>query len=357
MHKFLSKRVENSEEKGFHNKKSSFIYITCLGSDWHILMYGGGDMGEEQIIKILPQSLRKHFGRVQEAFWRVRQIRLRVNMPAIVELSEGEFYLGMQGEFLKDSKEAWIVRKEDVEAFMDAICGYSPYAFYEELKKGYITVPGGHRIGVAGQVVVEGERIIGIKNICFINIRISHEIVGAADCLIPFLYEDGQLLNTLIVSPPGFGKTTILRDLVRQISSGNKMAKGVSVGVVDERSELAGCCLGVPQNQVGERTDVLDGCPKRYGMMMLIRSMSPKVVAIDELGSKEDVEELKRVVHCGSRIIVTIHGESFEEIQQKPFARELVEEKYFQRYVVLQGVKDGRQSFCLLNQEGELCLK
>ena len=117
MHKFLSKRVENSEEKGFHNKKSSFIYITCLGSDWHILMYGGGDMGEEQIIKILPQSLRKHFGRVQEAFWRVRQIRLRVNMPAIVELSEGEFYLGMQGEFLKDSKEAWIVRKEDVEAF------------------------------------------------------------------------------------------------------------------------------------------------------------------------------------------------------------------------------------------------
>ena len=305
-----------------------------------------------QIIKMLPQSLREYFCKVQESFPMVRQIRLRVNRPAIVE-----FLLGRQGDFLLDKERAWIVEKEDLEQFMDAICGYSPYAFYEELKKGYITVPGGHRIGVAGQVVLEGERIIGMKNICFINIRISHEIIGAADRLLPFLYEDGQLCNTLIISPPGFGKTTLLRDLVRQFSDGSKMAQGVSVGVVDERSEIAGCCLGIPQNQVGIRTDVLDGCPKKYGMMMLIRSMSPKVVVIDELGSREDVEELKRVVHCGSRILVTIHGESYEEIQQKPFARALVEEKYFQRYVVLKGITEGKQIFHLLNQEGKLCLK
>lgn len=314
-------------------------------------------MADEQIIKMLPQSLRKYFRKVQDHFETVRQIRLRVNMPAVVELAQGEFYLGQQGDFLLDKERAWIVKKEDVEQFMDAVCGYSPYAFYEELKKGYITIPGGHRIGVAGQVILEGERIVGIKNICFVNIRISHEIIGAADRLLPFLYENGQLLNTLVISPPGFGKTTLLRDLVRQISNGNKMAEGVSVGVVDERSEIAGCCLGIPQNQVGTRTDVLDGCPKKYGMMMLIRSMAPKVVAIDELGSWEDVEELKRVVHCGSRILVTIHGESLEEIKEKPFARELVEEKYFQRYVVLKGIQKEKQRFRLLNQEGKLCLK
>ena len=314
-------------------------------------------MSEVHILKMLPHDLRIYFRRVEEFFETVRQIRLRVNMPAFVELSSGEVFLGTQGEFLVDRQRAWIVKKEDVERFMDAICGYSPYAFYEELKKGYITVPGGHRIGVAGQVVIEGEHIVGIKNICFINIRFSHEIIGAANGLLPLLYEDGQLLNTLIISPPGFGKTTLLRDLIRQISDGSNIAQGVSVGVVDERSEIAGCCLGVPQNQVGIRTDVLDGCPKKYGMMMLIRSMSPKVVAIDELGSKEDVEELKRVVHCGSRILVTMHGDNFEEIQQKPFARALVEERYFQRYVVLNEMKDGKQSFQLLNQEGKLCLK
>ena len=160
-----------------------------------------------------------------------------------------------------------------------------------------------------------------------------------------------------LLGPSGCGKTTLLRDMIRQISNGNQMAEGVSVGVVDERSEIAGCYLGMPQNQVGIRTDVMDGCPKKYGMMMLIRSMAPKIVAIDELGSMEDVEELKRVVHCGSRILVTMHGENLDEIKEKPFARELIQDQYFDRYVILKGIKEGRQTFRLLNQEGKLCLK
>ena len=314
-------------------------------------------MKESKIMKVLPLSLKKYFVKVEENFEKIRQVRLRVNMPATVEMEQGEFFIGNQGDLLLDRQRAWYVRKEDLEQFIDAICGYSPYAFYEELKKGYITIPGGHRIGVAGQVIVEGECITGIKNICFVNIRFSHEVIGAADCLIPFLYENGQLLNTLLISPPGYGKTTLLRDMIRQISNGNQMAEGVSVGVVDERSEIAGCYLGMPQNQVGIRTDVMDGCPKKYGMMMLIRSMAPKIVAIDELGSMEDVEELKRVVHCGSRILVTMHGENLDEIKEKPFARELIQDQYFDRYVILKGIKEGRQTFRLLNQEGKLCLK
>lgn len=309
------------------------------------------------IVKVFPLSIRQYFSKIQKNLEKVREIRMRVAAPVLVLVEKTEYYLGKQGDFLVDETFAWHISKEEINEVVNHICGYSPYAFYEELKKGYITIPGGHRIGVAGQVIVEEEKVVGMKNIQFLNIRISHEVQGAADRLLPFLFEKGQIYNTLIVSPPGFGKTTLLRDLIRQVSDGSRYAGGVSVGVVDERSEIAGCYMGVPQNSVGMRTDVLDGCPKRYGMMMLIRSMAPKVVAIDELGSMEDVEALKSVVHCGSRVLVTMHGQSFEEIQEKPFARELIQAKYFDRYVVLKGFEKERQVFRLLDEEGRLCLK
>ncbi|MBR1691804.1 MAG: stage III sporulation protein AA, partial [Lachnospiraceae bacterium] len=302
-------------------------------------------------------SMRTYFHNVLENIAHIQQIRMRVNRPVIVEKDRVEYFLGRQGDFLLEETRAWRISGEEMEQLINSVCGYSPYAFYEELKKGYITIAGGHRIGVAGQVITEGEQIAGIKNIRFLNIRISHEVPGAADRLVPLLYENGQLLNTLLISPPGYGKTTMLRDLIRQISDGNRYAKGMSVGVVDERSEIAGCYMGIPQNDVGIRTDVLDGCPKQFGMMMLIRSMAPLVVAIDELGCPEDVEQLKRVVHCGCRILVTMHGQSLDEIQSKPFARELVRDKYFRRYVILKGVAQGRQSFRLLDEEGRLCLR
>ena len=312
---------------------------------------------QRNVFHSLPASLRRYFGRVIKEIDRIWQIRMRTGQPVIVERAGSEYFLGGKGDFLLDPLRAWHITKEEMEEILSALCAYSPYAFYEELKKGYITVAGGHRIGVAGQVIVEGERIVGIKNIRFLNVRISHEILGAADRLLPLLYEDGQLLNTLLISPPGYGKTTVLRDLIRQISDGNPYAVGMSVGVVDERSEIAGCYMGIPQNHVGIRTDVLDGCPKQCGMMMLIRSMAPRVVAIDELGCAEDVEQLKRVIHCGCRVLVTIHGSSLEEVRAKPFARELIKDKYFQRYAVLKGVEEGRQVFRLLDEEGRLCLR
>lgn len=315
-------------------------------------------MGDKHdLTKVIPRSMRTYLHKVLDDPDCIRQIRMRAGRPVMIDKNGIEFFLGKQGDFLLDQDRAWTVTGEEMELLLNSICGYSPYAFYEELKKGYITIEGGHRVGVAGQVIVEGDRICGIKNIRFMNIRISHEIRGAADRLLPFLYEKAQLLNTLLISPPGFGKTTMLRDLIRQISDGNEYAKGMSVGVVDERSEIAACYMGIPQNDVGLRTDVLDGCPKTYGMMMLIRSMAPQVVAIDELGNMEDVRQLQRVVHCGCQILVTIHGQSFEEIQSKPFARALIRDKYFQRYVVLKGVKEGKQRFTLLDEEGRLCLK
>ena len=173
-------------------------------------------------------------------------------------------------------------------------------------------------MGIAGQVVLEGESAVRtIKHISYLNIRISHQIKGAADKVLPHIYENGQVKNTLIISPPGCGKTTLLRDIIRQISDGNDYGPGLSVGVVDERSEISGSYLGIPQNDVGMRTDVMDACPKALGMMLLLRSMAPGVIAVDELGGREDMEALRQVAYCGSRIVATIHGMGLEDYVKK----------------------------------------
>lgn len=138
----------------------------------------------------------------------------------------------------------------------------------------------------------------------------------------------GNVCHTLIISPPMCGKTTLLRDLIRQVSDGNTYLPGMSVGVVDERSEIAGSYQGIPQNDLGIRTDILDCCPKAEGMMMLIRSMSPEVVAVDELGDYEDIHAIESVIHCGCKLFATVHGSSIEDIKRKPLMQRLVQERY-----------------------------
>ena len=180
---------------------------------------------------------------------------------------------------------------------------------------------------------------------------VAHEKKGCADRVMPYLWEDGRFLHTLIVSAPGCGKTTMLRDIIRQISDGESPYPGLTVGVVDERSEIAGCYLGVAQNDVGIRTDVLDCCPKAEGMMMLIRAMSPDVVAVDEIGTGEDIRAIESVVNCGCKLLATVHGNSMEDMKQKPLLNRLVESHVFERYIVLdakpragsvQAIFDGR---------------
>ena len=187
------------------------------------------------------------------------------------------------------------------------------------LKQGFITVEGGHRVGVAGKVIIENEKVKNIQYISSLNVRISHEVLGCADALIPYITENKQICHTLIISPPCCGKTTLIRDLIRQISDGNEYIKGCSVGVVDERSEIAGCFLGEPQNDVGMRTDVLDNCPKDAGMEMLLRSMAPQILAVDEIATERDVQTLQKAMHCGTKVLATVHGTSFSELEKKPF--------------------------------------
>ncbi len=179
------------------------------------------------------------------------------------------------------------------------------------------------------------EQIRNIQYIRYLNIRIAHEVIGVSDKALPYLYNKGEVLNTLIISPPGCGKTTMLRDLVRSFSIGNAYGKGLNVGLVDERSEIAGSFLGVPQNDIGLRTDVMDACPKREGMMMLIRSMAPDILAVDELGSNKDIEAMHQAIQCGCKMLATIHGFSLEEIGRKEYMKNVMEEQLFDRYMVL----------------------
>lgn len=191
-------------------------------------------------------------------------------------------------------------------------------------------------MGIAGQAIVDKGEIRNLRYIASVNIRMSHEILGCADGLFPAITCHRRLLHTLLVSPPGCGKTTLLRDIIRQVSDGNSYVKAATVGVVDERSEIAGCYYGVPQNHLGMRTDVLDGCPKAEGMIMMIRSMRPEVLAVDEIGEPEDVQAISYSMHCGLRMIATAHGESMEELKRKPVFSKMIEEKRFERYVFLE---------------------
>lgn len=307
-------------------------------------------MQGDKITKVLGSTISNILKENRVPLSRLQEIRLRIGKPLIIICNNKE----------------WVsqktIEKEELMEVLEYVSNYSLYAFENELKQGFITIEGGHRVGMTGQVLIENGEVKNIKHVSSMNIRISHEVLNCADIIFPYITQEKQILNTLMISPPRCGKTTLLRDLIRQVSDGNQWVRGSTVGVVDERSELGGCYLGVPQNRLGMRTDVLDCCPKSKGMLMLVRSMAPQVIAVDEIGSAEDIHALEYAMHCGCKMIATVHGTSMEEIRKKPILEELVKSHRFERYVVLgnthrigeiEGIYDDRGSF--LFKEEALC--
>ncbi len=290
---------------------------------------------KDEIIHFFPGHIREMLEQAEIDFEQLQEIRLRVHKPFLLRLGGVEYFLSGQGEVLKEPEGAWNVTQKELRETMELVGKYSLYAYEDELKQGYLTLQGGHRMGVSGKAVLEGDKVKSIRYISCLNLRLSHQIIGCGDKVLPFLYDETGLKHTLIISPPRGGKTTLLRDLVRQISNGTKGLKGSTVGVVDERSEICGCFQGIPANDVGIRTDVMDACPKAEGMMMLIRSMAPEVLAVDEIGREEDIRAMETALFCGCRLLATVHGSSLEDIRSKPLLKRLVEEEIFERYVIM----------------------
>lgn len=263
----------------------------------------------------------------------VIEIRLRVNQPVLLISPVMELVLKTNEQGTNEN--SYICKLSDLQKIMQMISKNSIYALEEELKLGFITIEGGHRVGFVGKAIMDHGHIKALKNISSLNFRIAKNIIHCAQPIIPYLIKGSHILNTLIVAPPRAGKTTLLRDLIRCFSNGCSFLKGVQVGVVDERSELAAVRDGVPCMDIGMRTDILDGCPKAEGILMLIRTMAPAVIVTDELGRKEDVVALAEALHAGVSVISTVHGSSVDDITNRPYISELIRQRYFERYVIL----------------------
>ncbi|MCX4269712.1 MAG: stage III sporulation protein AA [Lachnospiraceae bacterium] len=290
---------------------------------------------KEDVIKIFPQSIRNLFGQSEWNLDELQEIRLRIHAPLLIVYQNEEFYVSKDGRISRTEDSAFIVTKNEIRETMEYVSNYSMYAYEEEIRQGFITIQGGHRVGLAGKIIMERDSIKSMKYISFINIRLSHQIKGCADPVMPYIRQGSEIYHTLIISPPRRGKTTLLRDVIRQLSDGDRVYRGMTVGVVDERSEIGACYMGIPQNELGIRTDILDCCPKVQGMLMLIRTMSPQVIAVDEIGSREDMEAMIHVMNCGCKLIATVHGSSIEDIRSKPILRKLLQERIFERYIVM----------------------
>ncbi len=288
-------------------------------------------MRYDELSSIFPKFLKEVLEELKMDIRNLQEMRIRVEQPVLVRCGNREY------------QSAAVMKTEQVREILVYLSNYSLYAYEEEVRRGFLTLPGGHRVGIAGRTILEGGKVRTIKDVSSLNIRFAHEVKGCADKLLPYLRNGKTLLHTLIASAPGHGKTTLLRDCVRQISDGDTAHPGMAVGVVDERSEIAGSFRGIPGNDIGMRTDVLDGCPKAEGMLMLIRSMAPQVVAVDEVGSREDLAALASAMNCGCVLLATVHGSSMEELKSRPVLKELVEMRLFERYVFLEGMGQVRQ--------------
>ena len=293
--------------------------------------------------ELLPENYLKQWKLFELNKNKLQEIRLRVGQPLMLT------YDGLELE-----KKEVLVTRRDIEQILEWLCGYGIYAYQEEMAKGYIAIKGGHRVGIGGQVVCDyAGKVTQIKYISSLLIRVSHNVTGIADPLLDMLYRNKKVLSILILSPPGCGKTTLLRDLLRVVSEGNRCGKGQNVSLIDEREEIANTYMGIPVIDVGKRTDVLSGCEKSVAMEMCLRTLGPEVVAVDEIYSEKDLEALKRLKGCGCAILATHHAYSFEEFLEKPFGKEIMQHKLFERFVVL-GKAEGKYIIkSILNVDGE----
>lgn len=303
---------------------------------------------QEELVNIFPTSMREC---LKQASWDgLEEIRIRIGWPI---------------ELIYDNCNKWmkshdcVIERKSLDEMLNYITGYSTYAMEEELKQGYITLDGGHRIGVTGHATYKSGRygecqVTNITDIGGLNIRIAHEKKGCAMDIIPHLRNGQSIYNTIFFAAPGIGKTTYLRDAIRILSTGDEKTRGIKCCVVDERSEIAACHMGKPQNDLGTRCDVLDACPKDIGMRMVLRTMSPQIIAVDELGKEVEFRILESMRCSGVNVLGTMHAGSVKELFANPIMKECLEKGIIERYVELIRLPTGKRTFRIYDGQGLL---
>ena len=281
-----------------------------------------------QAAALLPPRLRQMTGGLdRESQGRAEELRLRTGRPMTVVFPEGERPLSGEP-----------VTQRELYAVLETATQASAHAALERVRSGFFTVQGGHRVGICGTAVVRDGAVINLRQFSSLAIRVAREVPGASAPVLDRLWSEGEFQSTLLLSPPGGGKTTLLRDLIRALSDGEGHP-ALRVGVADERGELAAMYQGVPQLAVGGHTDVLDGCPKGAALLMLLRGMNPQVLAADEITAPEDAAALEMAANCGVALLCTAHGRELEDIQTRPLYRRLLDGKLFRRLVTIR--RDG----------------
>ncbi len=271
---------------------------------------------------LLPDYVREYLEK-NNLYDSVEEVRMRAERPVELITSKGSVFFNQ------------LAKKADILHILNIGSRNSLYAHEEEMRNGYITVRGGHRLGFTGEAILSEGVITALTHFNSLNIRFARELKGCSDDVILHVAETDKLRSCLFVSPPGVGKTTLLRDVARRISDGGRTHGSWKTGLIDERGEIASCLEGVPQLDVGRRTDILDNCPKAEGVMMLIRTMSPQVIVTDEIGGQKDFDALVQAASCGVKIIASAHGQTLAELLSKRYINKIITEKIFDRYIFI----------------------
>ncbi len=285
----------------------------------------------DEILRYFPNKIYQIFFNLFQENSKIaeelQEIRLRAERPIILKLRERDLIL------------QYNITQAEILQIVERLCENSIYAYKNQICEGFITVKGGHRIGLTGSCVIENGKIINVKHISSLNFRIAREVLNCSTRVLREVIdiENKSIYNTILVAPPGRGKTTMLRDIIRRLSNGIDEInfKGKTCGVVDERGEIAAMYKGIPQNDVGIRTDIIENVEKNQGIHMLIRTMAPEIIACDEIGSKEDVEAIHYALYSGVKGIFTMHGKNIEDIKNNKQIYELIENREIQKVVFL----------------------
>lgn len=294
----------------------------------------------------LPERIRKAVEKISpETASCLEELRINAGGPLNGVFSGFDRFITEEGFFTSLPDDALHVTREEVEDLFYRLCEHSLYAYQDEIARGFLTLKGGCRAGICGRVIYQGQTVRGMRDVSSVCIRISRELKGCAEEVFPFIRSGRyDIYNTMIISPPRCGKTTMLRDICRIISTGSEKADfaGLRTVVIDERSEIAACYRGIPQNDCGPRTDVLDGCRKPEGIEMALRGMSPAVIIMDELGTRQDAESIKMAWNAGTRIVATAHAYDTDDFKRRLGFDILTGENGFERYIVL-GIHNGKR--------------